>query len=910
MEQSRAAMVGTTLLHYRITGRLGSGGMGEVYAAEDTKLQRRVALKLLPPDMAADPERLQRFQREARAVAALNHPNIVTIYSVEESDGVQFLTMELVEGKTLAEVIRPGGLPLGELLPLAVTLVDAVAYAHRHGIVHRDLKPANIMLAEDGRLKVLDFGLAKLKPALSSTESTTLLTRSLTEQHAVVGTAAYMSPEQSEGRPVDHRSDIFSLGVVLYEMACGRRPFQGDSFFSIISSILKDTPAPVSSVNRVMPASLDRIITRALAKDPADRFQDAVELAAELRVVQEQRAPARVVASLVRAVAGSRRARRAMLVISAVALLAIVAAGVLKVAPWGVRREPAPVVLRNEQWTSQPRVEQFPSLLPPDGKYIVYAGQESGNMDIYVKSTSSPDATPNNLTKDSPADDDEPAVSPDGEQIAFRSSREGGGIWVMGIGGEGAHRVTPVGETAAFNPAWSPDGKEIAYATENVQLTPLNGEHPSELRIVNAGTGRVRKIGVPDAVQPNWSPHGRRIAYWARPWPSAGAEAVSKSMDIWTVPASGGAPVALVTDESTDWNPVWSPDGRYLYFVSDRSGSMNLWRIAVDEESGKALGAPEPITTPAQFLAHPTVSADGRLIAYCTKNENTNIQKLAFDPGTMTVVGQPTPVTSGSRLWANPDPADDGEWVTFYSRDKPREGEVYVSHGDGTGLRRLPGEGAINRVPRFSPDGTWIAFFATHPGDNPDIAVWKIRFDGSGLQRICEAGSVPVWSPDGDRLATSEPAIRDRRTFILDPSRPWNEQTPEILPLPPEELRPYIAQDWSPDRSRLIGQIDFTDRVGHGIVVYTFASRTYEGLTDFGEWPAWLPDSLHVLFVSKGSEFWVLDTNTKEARNVYSAIWDVLGPPRLTRDGRSMFFSRRVTESDIWLLTLKRPEVK
>ena len=240
-------MIGTTLQHYRIVGKLGEGGMGEVYAAEDTKLQRRVALKLLPPDMAADPERLQRFQREARAIAALNHPNVVTIYSVEETDGVQFLTMELVEGKTLGELIPEDGLPLEELLRLALPLVDAVAAAHEHGIIHRDLKPANVMLASDGRLKVLDFGLAKLKPEASTAsvdDHAPGRRDSLTSAHAIVGTAAYMSPEQAEGRPVDHRSDIFSLGVVLYEMASGRRPFGGDTVFSLISSIIKDTPRP------------------------------------------------------------------------------------------------------------------------------------------------------------------------------------------------------------------------------------------------------------------------------------------------------------------------------------------------------------------------------------------------------------------------------------------------------------------------------------------------------------------------------------------------------------------------------------------------------------------------------------------------------------------------------------------
>src|SRR5512136_309952 len=299
---------------------LGEGGMGEVYAAEDTKLQRRVALKVLPREMAADPERLQRFQREARAIAALNHPHVVTIYSVEEADGVQFLTMELVEGKTLGDLIPEEGLALEELLRLALPLVDSVAAAHQHGIVHRDLKPANVMLARDGRVKVLDFGLAKLKPEVSSTETTLLATGSLTGQHTVVGTAAYMSPEQAEGRPVDHRSDIFSLGVVLYEMACGQRPFKGDTAFSLISSIIKDTPRALSEVKRGVPPALERIVAKALAKDPAERYQRALELGDELRAVEEQTAAGRAVSNLVRAVVRSRWTGR---LAPAVALVAV-----------------------------------------------------------------------------------------------------------------------------------------------------------------------------------------------------------------------------------------------------------------------------------------------------------------------------------------------------------------------------------------------------------------------------------------------------------------------------------------------------------------------------------------------------------------------------------------------------------
>jgi Tol biopolymer transport system component len=549
-------------------------------------------------------------------------------------------------------------------------------------------------------------------------------------------------------------------------------------------------------------------------------------------------------------------------------------------------------------------VEQFPSLLP-DGKWVLYSGQETGNRDIYLLSTSG--QNPINLTADSPAEDDEPAASPDGERIAFRSSRDGGGIFVMGRTGEGVKRVTPVGVSAAFNPTWSPDGTEIAYATEDVQLTPLNWERQSELWVVNVATGEQRKLDVRNAVQASWSPHGHRIAYVSRQQPSDTADGAGggagRVMDIYTVAARDGEPIPATQHDAADWSPTWAPDGKHLYFVSERGGSMNLWRVPIDEVSGRPLGEPEPITTPAPFLAHPTISADGQRIAYTVKAETSNIQRLELDPSTLTVKGEPSWVTSGSRLWANPDPTPDGEWVVVYSRDQP-EGDIYVMRPDATGRRQLTSGPAIDRVPRWSPDGEWVAFFSNRAGP---LQVWKIRAaDGSGLQQVTETGGVPVWSPDGSRLATTTVlVVTDRLSRVVDPNRPWNAQTPQALPLPEPALRPFIPNAWSPDGSKLAGMIGFSDRGGNGVVLYTFATGAYDRLTDFGEWPVWFGDSRRLLFVNKGREFWVIDTRTKATRKIYSTVWDTLGPPRLTRDARAAYFSRRATEGDIYLLTFE-----
>ncbi|TNF76534.1 MAG: tetratricopeptide repeat protein, partial [Acidobacteria bacterium] len=281
-------MIGKTLSHFKILDKLGEGGMGAVYLAEDLELNRQVALKVLPTEMASDPERLSRFKREAKAVAALNHPNIVTIYSVEDSDEGRFISMELVKGKSLEEMIGAQGLAVGQFFDIAVPLTDALTAAHQSGITHRDLKPANIMVTDEGRVKVLDFGLAKLHTVDPAAADPDLPTQALTQEGMVMGTVPYMSPEQVQSRPADHRTDIFSLGIILYEMATGERPFRGETSADLISSILRDSPRPVTKIKVDLPNHLGRIVGRCLEKEPGRRYQTALDLRGELEHLREE----------------------------------------------------------------------------------------------------------------------------------------------------------------------------------------------------------------------------------------------------------------------------------------------------------------------------------------------------------------------------------------------------------------------------------------------------------------------------------------------------------------------------------------------------------------------------------------------------------------------------------------------
>ncbi len=877
-------MIGNTLHHYRILRTIGKGGMGEVYAAEDTRLHREVALKILPPDMASDPERLQRFQREAQAVAALNHPNIVTIHAVEESEGTQFIVMELVEGKILADWIPQNGMAVEDFLRIAVPLVDAVAAAHKRGIVHRDLKPANIMVTGDRCLKVLDFGLAKLKQRVGlGTGGTTISTVALTTAHNIIGTPEYMSPEQAEARPIDHRTDIFSLGVIFYEMATGRRPFRGNSVIALLSAIVKDMPPPVLELNPALPSILERIVMRCLAKDPEERYQSALDLRRDLNDVPQLVGSGVKLANVTRAAtlrAFRRIPRLAWL------LLSLLAASGFLFYFWR-SRELAQIQAEFTALTMS-GAEQFPSL-SPDGKWVVYSGLDSGRRHIFLQSVGG--QTPIPLTKDA-ADDDEPTFSHDGEQIAFWSNREGGGLWIMGRTGENVRKVADSG----FNPSWSPDGNRLVYATENVQLTPLNMEIQSELHVVDINSGVSQRILRGNAVQPSWSPHNLRIAYVAR-------SAKDLHLDICTVPAGGGEPVAVTNDKDADWSPAWSPDGKYLYFASNRSGSMNLWRVRIDEVSGKPLGKFVPITTPAQFVGHPSLSADGKMIAYCAVSEKQNVQRIAFDPIAEKVKGEPQWVTFGLRQWANPDISHDGQWLTFYLRNP--DGDLYVQRADGTGQpNRLAGD-AKYRVPRWSPDGNWIVSFVDRANT---VHLWKIRPNGSELTELTDGDTfgVAVWKEDGSKIAVSGTTRPEgQKTYVFDPSQPWNRQTPQILPTPDSSLSPFIAMTWSPEGEWLVGQRGYQDRTDTEFILYSFKTGKYESLTSYGEWPVFLKDGRRLLFVSRGHQFVILDIQTKRKNTIFTEARDVLGPPRLPCDQTSIYYSRHIRDSGISLVTLR-----
>ncbi|MGI8565453.1 MAG: protein kinase domain-containing protein, partial [Pyrinomonadaceae bacterium] len=593
---------------YRVLSLLGAGGMGEVYLAEDARLARKVALKMLPLPFVADPDRVRRFANEARAASALNHPNIITIYDIGQVDATHYIATEYVEGETLRARVKAGRIEMLEAVRIAAQVAEALHAAHTAGITHRDIKPENIVLRPDGYVKVLDFGLAKLAEQ-SENYAESLSPSPQTHPGLIIGTIKYMSPEQALNQPVDGRTDLWSLGVVLYEMITERAPFTGSSQASIFDAILNHAPAPVTDFDVELPVELHSIINRALEKNCELRYQTAFDLRADLQRLQRELEPLPSKWSgdgtrlrQTQARTHGRRLRIATALCTAVILAAYV---------WlAFFRQPAEGKIAGPDWTSASAVqvtneagpEYFPNLAP-DGESLIYASRAAGNWDIYWQRVGGKNAV--NLTKDSAEDDTQPAYSLDGNYIAFRSERTPKGIYVMEATSENVRRLSDVGR----NPSWSPDGKELVVSADSFSAPTSRSIIPSALWAIDVASGNKRLLTEGDAVQPSWSPHGHRIAYW-------GMQPGGGQRDIWTIPAEGGAAMAVTNDEALDWNPVWSPDGQYLYFASNRGGCMNFWRVSVDEKTGQVTGEPEAVTTPSGYSQHISFSRDGKRMAY------------------------------------------------------------------------------------------------------------------------------------------------------------------------------------------------------------------------------------------------------------------------------------------------------
>ena len=889
-------ITGTRLGPYEIINRIGAGGMGEVYRARDPRIGRDVAIKVLPPDLASDPDRLRRFEQEVRATGALNHPNLLALYDVGTSAAGPYLVSELLDGETLRDRLKTGPIPLPKMIDWAVQICQGLAAAHECGVVHRDLKPENVFLVRGGRAKILDFGLAKIDSPLHSPgpEAATMPV-AVTSGGATLGTVGYMSPEQVRGEAASPASDIFALGALLYEMAARRPAFREATAVETLHAILKQDPPPLSSVASALPPALERVIARCLKKDPAERFRSATDVAFALEALAA--APDR------RKTASPARIRALMLVGLGSLLLIPLALWL----PSRVRHALKPTSAgptaapRMTPFLSSPALEKQPAW-SPTGDLLAYVSDATGNDDIWIADPSG--GNPVNLSASFTGLDAWPAWSPDGRSLAFYSERDGGGIYTMTALGANVRRIVPLrsGVLYTFSLNWARDGSLVytgfdADGAKQIYRVAPGGVDPACLTCGAAqGDSRGGEL----------SPSGQFLAYLSG---LMGPRAVLYVKDL----VSGR--VTAVANRADA--PHWSADGRKIIFISDRDGQPDLWELDVNPRDVSPVGQPRRLTSALGATTF-ALAPDGRQVLAVKEQSQNHLWTFPLSASPVTDLKVGTQLTSGDVRDRRSRWSRDGASVFFESM---RRGSADIWRLDtGGGLVQLTTAPGMESRPRPSPGGDWIALDVV---DARGEFTHLMRPDGSQLhpldqrwftmyQQTCCAD----WSPEGTRLTltvTQQDANTAGDTTLGVVSIDRASGTPgemRLLKLPGGA--PELGR-WSPD--------------GRWIV--------YEAVTD-GSWDLWIvnPDNpaprpltrfagnerqavwqrhpLGILFNRDAREVWRLLIDPGGSPTGPAERWFVPpGPMTLTADsldvhpaGDRLMVTIVTPVSDIWLVEL------
>jgi serine/threonine protein kinase/Tol biopolymer transport system component len=860
------SMAGRRLGRYQLLSLLGAGGMGKVWRAKDTLLNREVAVKILPGHLAQSAEALARFKAEARAVATLSHPNILSIYDFGTEQGMTFAVMELLAGETLRSRLARSALGWHKAVEYGVTLADGLAAAHAKGIIHRDLKPENIFLTENGQAKILDFGLARVKRVVSAQEVVSTSTMAVVSQPGtVLGTVGYMSPEQVCGEEADAPSDIFSFGCVLYEIVTGRRAFARATAPETMAAILKDDPPPLAEAGQNVPSALEQLIVRCLEKQAERRYQSASELAVDLRDCLSGSGKAK--SQLAGFVAGFRRAAW----VSALLLAALAAA--LWWQPW-----------QKPEQSVQRLISTFPgehsaASFSPDGSMIAFLMKDgAGVPQIWVKNVAQGD--PIQVTFD-PGGAGPPRWSPNNDQIIFGRGRS---VWsVPPLGGPLRILID-----SGVNPSFSWDGSQIVFEKTG-EMWAADSQRALEIWTANSDGSNQRKVeGVaPSTVttlNPTFSPDGFLIAYCSANGPTG---------DIWVIPSKGGQPRQLTFDRTSAGKPVWRPDGRHIIFSSGRRGSRTLWRVPING------GEPQPVLVSAGEDKDPEISRDGRKLIY---NTTRNLFTLTvLDPATQ----QKRELREVRMSMGAPEFSPTGDKIAFNMYIDEGDLHLFTIDVDGRNLTQVTkAEGERNGVARWSRDGSALYFHQ----DRPIASFRKISLRGGQSVEI-----VRGWTLGSQWLVHLDP----QEKFI---AHSQNENgivigtfLREIATGKETQFRKRMYEPrWSKDGEWILGTELNSGSAWFGdIVICSVSTGECRKIATRGNLPKWSHDDSRVYF-SRPKGLWDRDlfsvsidgTDERLVAELkplppYGQFWDV------SPKGEIAYIPWKPGKPELWMLELK-----